>query len=202
MYCRGCHKIEVGEGGRIDPSLEPLAGRLRPAYLRAMLEEQQHLPPATNMPKPLLPAATLDLVARWLLAGGPPDTRQPADAEDERAGYLSLIDTPLVPTSDASVAGRYARTCAPCHGAGGQGDGYNASFLGTPPARHADAEAMALRPDDSLFDAIAAGGWTMDRSAEMPAFAGSLDPAEMRALVGYIRALCRCAQPAWAESAP
>jgi mono/diheme cytochrome c family protein len=61
---------------------------------------------------------------------------------------------------------------------------------------------MALRPDDSLFAAIAAGGWTMDRSAEMPAFAGSLDPAEMRALVGYIRALCRCAQPAWAESAP
>ncbi len=63
---------------------------------------------------------------------------------------------------------------------------------------HGDPTLMSGRPDDTLFDAIAAGGYVLDRSARMPAFAGLLSPAQIRALVGHIRVLCDCEQPAWA----
>jgi mono/diheme cytochrome c family protein len=58
---------------------------------------------------------------------------------------------------------------------------------------------MGKRPDDSLFDAIAGGGAIMGKSPRMPAFAGSLTPAEIRSLVAYIRTLCACSAPAWSR---
>jgi mono/diheme cytochrome c family protein len=59
---------------------------------------------------------------------------------------------------------------------------------------------MSARPDDSLFDTIAAGGAVMNRSPRMPAFGATLTPAEIRALVRHIRSLCRCEGPAWSRN--
>jgi mono/diheme cytochrome c family protein len=56
---------------------------------------------------------------------------------------------------------------------------------------------MSRRPDDALFDAIAAGGLVMNRSNRMPAFGETLTREEIRSLVRYLRTLCRCAGPSW-----
>ena len=50
----------------------------------------------------------------------------------------------------------------------------------------------------TLFDAIYAGGFVLDKSPRMPAFGDLLEPAQIRALVTHIRTLCQCAQPPWA----
>lgn len=131
----------------------------------------------------------------------------------ERAGYLSLIDHPITHPASVSVPGAetmsdvahdpaaslYAARCAICHGAAGRGDGYNARYLRVQPAVHASADSMSRRPDDTLFDGIHAGGAILDGSAEMPAFGESLSAAQIGSLVDYIRKLCDCRQPAWAD---
>jgi mono/diheme cytochrome c family protein len=72
-------------------------------------------------------------------------------------------------------------------------------FLPVAPTRHADGTYMSGRPDDALYDAIAAGGAVMGRSPRMPGFGGSLTPEEIRGLVGYLRVLCRCEGPDWSK---
>jgi mono/diheme cytochrome c family protein len=93
----------------------------------------------------------------------------------------------------------YAHYCASCHGVRGEGDGFNARYLPVPPAKHASAAAMSVRSDDALYDAIAAGGYVMNRSNRMPAFGRTLTSGEIRALVRYIRRLCGCDGPAWSR---
>ena len=79
----------------------------------------------------------------------------------------------------------------------GDGDGYNAVFLPVPPTPHSSPQHMSTRSDDGLFDAIAGGGYIMNRSARMPQFGRTLSTAQIRGLVGYLRTLCGCAGPAW-----
>ena len=102
-------------------------------------------------------------------------------------------------SESAEVAVVYQKWCAGCHGATGKGDGVNAKFLPVPPSPHANASQMQLRSDDALFDTIFGGGAIMNRSARMPAFGESLTTAQIRALVRYIRTLCRCEGPAWSR---
>jgi mono/diheme cytochrome c family protein len=146
-----------------------------------------------------------DLIAALLV------TNEDAAGRDTmRAGYMSLIENvpvvvgPPVRSNGASQvqstgSADYLRLCASCHGETGRGDGYNARFLRVRPADHTDASAMALRSDDVLYDAIAAGGRFLDRSPEMPGFGGVLEPAAIRGLVAHIRTLCSCEGPAWAR---
>src|SRR6266511_1708492 len=140
---------------------------------------------------PLAPE-TLELVASYLAqrvpAGKPAGARAPGAA----------TRAPAAP-SRRSAKELYGSYCAACHGAAGNGDGYNAAFLPVRPAVHADPRAMSERSDDQLFDAIAAGGYVLSRSNRMPGFGQTLTVHEIRALVGYIRELCRCQGPAWSR---
>ncbi|MDH3224506.1 MAG: c-type cytochrome, partial [Gemmatimonadota bacterium] len=199
--CLGCH--ELGEdGGRIGPGLDGLAHRLTPAFVRAFVEDPGHLAPGTVMPASLEQTDRLDLIASFLVQR--PGSWTPA----ERTEGLSLAPAfedeaaaapgPGRPTADAG--GRlYQRRCASCHGVEGAGDGFNAPYLPVTPTVHADAEAMALRPDDTLYDGIHAGGWILGKSHRMPAFGASLSPVEIRSLVAYIRQLCGCEGPEWSR---
>jgi len=212
LSCLGCHAMD-GRGGRIGPDLSSAGTRLRPAWIRVMLEDPAHVVPGTMMPAMHGTTTARDRVAAWLSSRANEPLARPAPARtagelDDRSGYLSLLDTP-VPGSSASgvtrtgtgvdpAASLYAVWCAACHGPGGRGDGYNAAFLDVRPADHTDAEAMGARPDDTLYDAIAAGAFFLDGSAAMPGFATSLQPVEIRSLVRYIRDLCDCRQPTWA----
>jgi mono/diheme cytochrome c family protein len=192
--CLGCHAWN-GAGGRIAPDLATVGTRLQPAYIRALLEDPERLVTGTMMPRSRLPAAELDALASFLATR---TSTGPVDAD-----YLSPIDHPTLPVAAAATDSPgvpdYLRRCAACHGAGGHGDGFNAAYLDAPPAVHADAGAMRLRPDDTLHDGIAAGGRILGRSARMPAYGASLAPDEIRALVAHIRTLCDCAGPAWSS---
>jgi mono/diheme cytochrome c family protein len=190
--CSGCHAMN-GRGGRIGPDLGGAVARLEPSWIRAMLEAPGHLVPGTIMPPMRAPATTLDLLAAWLAGNDEPLVRDTA-----RSGYLSLIENPPpdnIPTGPAD----YTRLCAACHGEAGRGDGYNARYLRVRPADHTDPAAMAMRPDDVLYDAIAAGARYLDRSPEMPGFGDVLDDSRIRGLVAYIRTLCSCEGPAWSR---
>ncbi len=189
--CLGCHQLG-DDGGRIGPRLDGIAERLRPSYVRALVEHPAHLAPGTIMPASLEQADRLDLVAsylvqregRWL--GSEPVAGLGADA--------------VAADAEASPGeAQYQARCAPCHGAQGRGDGFNAQFLPVTPTVHADSAAMSLRPDDTLYDGIHAGGWILGKSHRMPAFGASLEDEQKRALVAYIRTLCRCLGPAWSR---
>lgn len=99
----------------------------------------------------------------------------------------------------STPAALYLRRCAVCHGARGGGDGPNARFLPVQPTAHADSALMSARTDDELFDTIFAGGYVMNRSNRMPPYGHTLSRAQIWTLVHYLRALCRCAEPAWAR---
>lgn len=183
LPCLGCHTIGA-HGGHIGPDLSAVGARLDPVRLRAQIAA-----PTGLMPRIPLPASTLDLLVAYLAehrgpAGRP--TRTPPAAP--------------APATAATPAERlYQRHCAACHGATGRGDGWNAPYLDRPPVRHSDARAMGARTDDRLYDAIHAGSAVMGGSARMPPFGATLTAEEIRLLVGHIRRLCRCKQPAWAS---
>lgn len=181
--CLGCHQLK-GEGGVLGPSLHDVRTRRDPAYIAAMVSDPQHTKPGASMPRLRMPATERALIVRYL--GGDP---------------AKIVSTPAAATGTAPVDGRalYQQWCAGCHGATGNGDGPNAKALPVPPAKHNSRDAMSARSDDALFDTIEAGGTVMNKSHRMPAFGGSLNSREIRALVSYIRTLCNCKGPAWSR---
>ncbi|HVE77718.1 MAG TPA: cytochrome c [Gemmatimonadaceae bacterium] len=146
------------------------------------------------MPRTPMAPEVERLVVRYLVtrAGAGAPAAPPAAAAPAMGVGAA---TPAAPDAPAL----YARWCAACHGPAGRGDGPNARHLPVRPAAHADSAAMARRSDDALYDAVAAGGYVMNRSPRMPAFGATLSDAEIRALVRHIRALCRCEGPAWSR---
>ncbi|MCY4574234.1 MAG: cytochrome c, partial [Gemmatimonadetes bacterium] len=186
--CLGCHQLGE-EGGRIGPRLDGIARRLRPEYVRHLIEDPAHLAPGTIMPSSLEQPDRLDLIASYLLLRDAPWT-----------GSQRLAGMPALPASAADPGpALYIAQCASCHGVRGEGDGFNAPFMPVVPTVHADSAAMSLRTDDTLYDGIHAGGWILGKSHRMPAFGASLDDAQKRALVAHIRTLCRCQGPYWSR---
>lgn len=181
LPCLGCHALN-GTGGKIGPDLSDVGVRLGAGRIRA-----QVLQPVGIMPRIHLPPSTLDLIVSYLAEQrGSPDAQRPT--------------VPAAARGSSEAERLYNVHCAACHGVEGNGDGWNGRYLDRPPARHSDARAMSARADDRLFDGIYAGGAILGGSARMPPFGGSLTPAEIRLLVGYIRELCRCRQPSWADA--
>ena len=188
LPCLGCHRLN-GQGGTIGPDLTTVRERRSSAYIAAMVADPQRVVPGSVMPRTAMPERTRDLVTGYLAS-------QPGNA----AGPVPTLTAPPAASTAPDGAAMYAKWCAACHGASGRGDGPNAANLPVKPAAHASKEAMSARPDDSLFDTIAAGGAVMNRSPRMPAFGATLTPAEIRSLVRHIRSLCRCEGPAWSRS--
>jgi mono/diheme cytochrome c family protein len=196
LPCLGCHALD-GEGGRIGPELGAVGARLAPAAIAAIVDDPQANKPGTAMPRVPLSEYERRRVIGYL-AG--------RTATAARTAYLAPGEHPLLPTPAPGDTGAarspdaradYLRFCAACHGAQGGGDGFNARYLEPRPTVHTDAVAMAPRPDDALFDALAVGGRIMGRSAAMPMFGETLPPARLRALVAYLRDLCACEAPSW-----
>jgi mono/diheme cytochrome c family protein len=187
IACRGCHVI-AGEGGAIGPALDGISDRAELEYVRSVIVAPATIP-GSIMPHQPMSDGDLDRLARYV-------HQQPAGSG--MIGAAPQAPPALAPGEEDDGAALYARHCAACHGDTGQGDGWNASRLPVPPTRHADATAMSQRPDDTLYDGIAAGGYVLDRSTRMPAFGELLSDRQIRALVTHIRALCSCTQPAWA----
>ena len=186
LSCLGCHELG-GEGGRIGPSLGGLRLRRRPDDVYRMIADPARTVPGTIMPRAPLTDETRALVASYLLQ---------LDAAPAAAPLVPRLPVAIAADSGAIT---YARSCALCHGPTGTGDGPNAPYLRVKPTAHADAAYMSTRSDAELYDAIATGGYTMHRSNQMPAFGETLRPEQIRALVRYLRALCRCQGPTWSH---
>lgn len=190
VACRGCHVIG-GEGGAIGPALDGIGARSAYEYVVAMIQSPASTVPGTLMPRQLMPAREADRLARYLMSTAPPD------ASTEMPSARAPVA--LGAGDEESGSALYARHCAACHGETGQGDGWNALNLPVKPTPHGDDEVMRMRADDTLYDAIAGGGYVLDRSPFMPAFGQMLTPPQIRALVAHIRTLCSCEQPEWAR---
>lgn len=187
--CVGCHRVQ-GRGGMIGPVLDGLADRADFDYTLSVIRDPEGTVPGALMPHQPMPERESERLARYVLSL-PARDLEPAPSAPEAP--------PALAASDSLDGGAlYARHCAACHGDTGAGDGWNAGNLPVTPTAHADPGLMAERPDDTLYDAIAAGGWVLDKSTRMPAFSEMLSPTQIRALVAHIRTLCDCVQPAWA----
>lgn len=189
--CLGCHRIR-GRGGQIGPSLEGLAARADAEYVRSVIRDPAGVLPGTIMPRQPMPDAEIERLTAYLLAPASDGATPPDPA------VVPQAPPALDAGREEDGAALYARHCAACHGAEGRGDGWNAPNLPVAPTAHADPALMGARPDDSLFDAIHSGAYVLDGSARMPPFGEMLTTAQIRALVAHIRALCDCAEPAWA----
>lgn len=185
LPCLGCHELG-GEGGRIGPSLSELKGQRTPDHVYSMIRDPQ----GSIMPRVPMSQRTLELIASYLVQREPTHdaSRPPSPPRDPPSTTQTGVTETL-----------YARSCAPCHGIGGAGDGYNAPFLPVRPTTHSDKAYMSRRPDDALFDAIYAGGYIMNRSNRMPPFGQTLAREQIWSLVRYLRVLCRCEGPAWSR---
>jgi high-affinity iron transporter len=77
----------------------------------------------------------------------------------------------------------FDKMCAACHGKTGAGNGPAAAGLKPKPASFTDPKFQAQRTDDSLKAFIVKG------KPPMPGFGKQLSPAQVTALVAYIRKL-------------
>ena len=191
LACRGCHQID-GRGGVIGPILDGIRDRADIDHVYAMITDPAATVQGTLMPHQRMPEREARRLAAYIMT-------LPGNPTPTIAGQPEAA--PLVPAgAELDGAALYARHCAACHGNSGGGDGWNAPNLGVAPTVHSDPTAMSVRPDDTLYDGIAAGGFVLDKSPLMPAFVDLLSRDQIRALVAHIRTLCACEQPAWARS--
>ena len=91
---------------------------------------------------------------------------------------------PIAPTQDSIAAGQkiYSKTCAMCHGKGGDADGPAVIELNIHPAKLSDPK-LANESDGSLFWKITTG------KKPMPAYGKRLSETDRWHLVNYIRTL-------------
>jgi len=98
-------------------------------------------------------------------------------------GARYLVPDALPAQDSVGAAADFARQCAPCHGAKGDGKGTIAAGLNPRPPDFTDPESMKDRSDEDLLTSIAEGKGTM------PSFKLVLNEDQIEALVAYIRAL-------------
>jgi mono/diheme cytochrome c family protein len=113
------------------------------------------------------------------------------------AGALALVlmaSTALAAAPDRDApAGQllYAKACAPCHGAGGRGDGPSAAGLATRPSDLTDGRLMNPLPDAFLVNIILNGGPAEGLSPAMPPFRGHLADEQTRQVIAYLRSIAQ-----------
>ena len=133
----------------------------------------------------VLPASIAVLVAApWLLV------RSGAGAGAAQASSAESPQPEAVLNYEQSNGKKlFEHYCAVCHGASGEGDGFNAFNLNPKPRNLADREAMKTFSPQQLFDAISQGGGERGKSNLMPPWGHTLNERQIRYLVAYLRTL-------------
>ena len=85
----------------------------------------------------------------------------------------------------------FTRSCAPCHGESGRGDGASAAGFATKPADLTDGRLMNGLPDEFLQNVIEHGGPAEGLAPTMPPFKALLSPAQTQQVIVYLRSLAR-----------
>lgn len=97
------------------------------------------------------------------------------------------IKNPLPLNESTIQAGRklFQRSCMPCHGQSGRGDGPAAFALNPKPKDLSDTERMRNMTDGELFWKVSEG------RGNMPSFADAHTDEERWQIINYLRALAR-----------
>lgn len=119
--------------------------------------------------------------------GAAPEEAAPETAATPEPEAAPAAAAPEAPKFD--VAGAFATSCSPCHGAGGAGDGAAAAALNPKPANFTDPAFWSSRGDAEIFKAIREGGTAVGRSASMPPWGTMLDSTRTAAMVAYLHTL-------------
>ena len=101
-------------------------------------------------------------------------------------GEIKLTN-PVKPTPESVAAGQklFEKTCAPCHGAGGKGDGKMAAQLDPKPSDLTDSEWKHGEKDGDIFTVIRDGS----KGTGMKGFAGRMTSQDIWNVVNYLRTL-------------
>jgi mono/diheme cytochrome c family protein len=126
-------------------------------------------------------------VLTLLIFASRPGTAAAADSASDK--WLSPAPSaarknPIAPSQQSIAAGQkiYSKTCAMCHGKGGDADGPAVIELNIHPAKLSDPQ-LANESDGSLFWKITTG------KKPMPAYGKRLSETDRWHLVNYIRTL-------------
>ena len=79
--------------------------------------------------------------------------------------------------------------CSVCHGANGEGDGFNSYNLNPKPHSFADSSYMSRLSESYLEQVISFGGQSMNKSVLMPAYGNTLSEVETDRVISFIRTL-------------
>lgn len=100
-----------------------------------------------------------------------------------------FLESPPGVPSDGRVL--FLHRCAPCHGPYGKGDGAFGETLWQAhkvrPRNLTDSTYIATKTDQQLFATVSLGGGHFRKSTYMPAWAQTLEPAQIKSVVAYIR---------------
>ena len=79
--------------------------------------------------------------------------------------------------------------CSVCHGAAGEGDGFNSYNLNPKSHSFADSSYMSRLSESYLEQVISFGGQSMNKSVLMPAYGNTLSEVETDRVISFIRTL-------------
>jgi mono/diheme cytochrome c family protein len=85
----------------------------------------------------------------------------------------------------------YTAWCSHCHGADARGTPAASTRLAVPPADLASCAASTPETEAQWVGIVTRGGEAYGLSRDMPAYGGAASEAQIRAVVRYVRSLCR-----------
>jgi hypothetical protein len=97
--------------------------------------------------------------------------------------------------SPDSGAALYRAWCKSCHGADGRGVSVATARLEVPAADLKDCRTSTAETEDRWSEIVRLGGAAFGLSLDMPAYGEAASPAQIRAVVRYVRSLC--GEPGW-----
>jgi mono/diheme cytochrome c family protein len=146
-------------------------------------ETEGSAPPSTAAPpSPAAPSAA---------APEAPSAPAPPVGGAPTAGSAAAPTAAPSPADPARGKPLYAMYCASCHGVHGDGDGPVAASLNPKPARHSDGRYMNGLSNGHLFQVIKNGGASVGKSPLMAPWGGTLDDAQIRDVIAYVRTLAK-----------
>jgi len=188
LPCLGCHRLG-NQGGSIGPDLSVLNKGRTAESVFSTINNPQKMRPDSLMPKIRMSNQQRNLIVNFLVQQNTISATAQHRSLPEKASGGEANDGAAI----------YAKYCAACHGAKGDGDGFNAQYLPVKPTAFSDAAYLSTRTDDTLFDGVFSGGRILNKSHLMPAWGDTLTPNQIHQLVEYLRHLCGCSGPSWSE---
>ena len=140
------------------------------------------------MKRKLLPVPTglaASATVIWLAVAGGGVGARAADEAKSPAGQPEAV----LNYEQSNGQKLFAHYCAVCHGASGEGDGFNAFNLNPKPRDLSDRATMQRFSDQQLFLVISQGGAERGKSNLMPPWGHTLNERQIRYLLAYIRTL-------------